>query len=171
MHLRPSCSTCIKRQSQCVYTPRLASGISPEEQAELDLLRQQKDGLRKQQGDAVAADVLQSVRTLPEDQALLLFHRLRASSTSANTSVSLSSRERLIKESLLLTRSFKTIISSKDILPASTLSVEYELMIRHPVLYPVISPEAPKILTVESAARAPGSGGPRDPAEDLTNFL
>ncbi|KAJ4387481.1 hypothetical protein N0V93_008073 [Gnomoniopsis smithogilvyi] len=165
---RPTCSTCIKRQSQCVYTPRPASGISPEEQVELNLLRQQKDGLGKQHGGSIAADVLESVRTLPEDQALLLFHRLRASPT--NSSVSLQWCE-ANKQGLTIDPHLKkTIITSNDIRPASTLSVEYELMIRHPLLYPVVSPETNNILSVASAAQL-SSLGRRDPAKDLSSLL
>lgn len=51
--------------------------MSQEDHAELGQLRQEKEEFRKQYDDASAAVVLERVRTLPEDQALILFHRLR----------------------------------------------------------------------------------------------
>lgn len=44
------------------------------------------------------------------------------------------------------------IITTDNICPPSPLSVGFELMIRHPLLYPVISFERPMILAVENSA-------------------
>lgn len=138
---------------------------------ELDLLRrqQQNDGVGKQHEDSVAADILESVRSLPEDEALLLFHRLRASYSSNNT-VSLDTVSKTGKQGLFTDRAPKAILTAHDILPASGNSVEYELMFRHPLLYPLVSPETQHILTVASAAKL-SVQGERVPVEDLSSFL
>lgn len=150
--------------------------MSLDEQVELDLLRRQQrqnavNG--KQSGESVAADVLECVRSLPEDQALLLFHRLRAS-YSSNDTVSLDnvSKEGKQKQEQDIDRTPKAILTAHDILPASRHSVEYELMLRHPVLYPRVSPETQPILVVASAAKL-SSRGERVPVvvEDLNSLL
>lgn len=61
----------------------MESSISPEEKAELELLRQENEGLRRHLEDS-DADILKSLGTLPEDEALLLLYRLRATALGSN---------------------------------------------------------------------------------------
>ncbi|CAN8105293.1 unnamed protein product [Discula destructiva] len=144
---QPSCSTCTKRKAQCVYAPRQEPALSQEEHAELNLLRQQKESSRMQDADTSTAAILERLRTLPEDQALELFHELRATGAGY----------------------YAHVITTDDIRPPSPFSVGFELMIRHPSLFPVISTEKPMILAVANAT------APRDRVqsgdEDFNSFL
>lgn len=135
--------------------------MSQEEHAELDHLRQEKESLTS------AAAVLQRVRTLPEDEALLLFHQLRATGAGNNDASPLVYVHEC--QDVLLTVPQKRFITTGDIRPPSPLSVEFELMMQHPVLYPVVSTDKNTILHVANATNIPDQE-PQDP-DDLTSFL
>lgn len=70
-----------------MYTAVVDNSISPEQKAELESLRQENEGLRRHLEDS-DADILKSLRTLPEDEALLLLYRLRATALGGSNAVS-----------------------------------------------------------------------------------
>ncbi|KAG8162117.1 hypothetical protein KVR01_007882 [Diaporthe batatas] len=108
--------------------------MTANERAELELLRQQHEGL------------LHRLKTLPEDEAVALLLQVRS--------------ETRVKEDLVTTRNIP--------LPSRT-SVEFELMHRHPIMYPVVaahdSPEIQvshlKTLPYRKQAAETGAGSSR----------
>lgn len=68
--------------------------MNTEEQAELARLRQENDNLKREFGRR-DSNVLESLRTLPEDEALSLFRRVRGLNTDSDPS-SVSSIQRFL---------------------------------------------------------------------------
>lgn len=139
--------------------------MSQEELAELAQLRQEKEMFRKHRDETSAAAVLDRIRALPEDQALVLFRQLRATASDNNPASLLACAK--TAQVVSTADCSKPVITTDDIPPPSPLSVEYELMIRHPVLYPAVSTKS-IILPIGNVPAAEHE--PHEP-ENLRSFL
>ncbi|KAJ0108827.1 c6 transcription factor [Diaporthe amygdali] len=95
-----------------------------EERAELEQLRQQHELPRKVPGHGGDdGDILHRLKTLPEDEAVALFIQLRSGA-----------------------RVNDNVVTARSIPAPSRTSLEFELIHRHPILYPVVTAaESPEI--------------------------
>lgn len=71
------CSTCVKRKLQCSFTARPEANLSQRERNELEQLRKENDQLRMRLAKT-SLESLETITTAPKDEALALFHQLRA---------------------------------------------------------------------------------------------
>ncbi|PSR85705.1 hypothetical protein BD289DRAFT_474202 [Coniella lustricola] len=110
------CPACVKRKLKCSFTTRQETGLSHKERVELEELRKDNDQLRKRLAtDTTTIENLDTITTAPEDEALAFFHQLRTTGRAKSSAM----------------------ITAKDIPLPDKESLEFELMMRHPVPYPI----------------------------------
>ncbi|UNI16929.1 hypothetical protein JDV02_003311 [Purpureocillium takamizusanense] len=137
---RPKCGPCLKRGGECVYREPIQSPGS-----EVDALQKERDHLKtKLSGHARLLDQL---KNLPEDEALGLLQRLRATSSSdspnALSEMSGGMHNRLRPSNNLAARAMSPVVDS---------GLEHELAARHALIYPRLEPldAGPLKILVES---------------------
>ncbi|KAK1987714.1 hypothetical protein LZ30DRAFT_579556 [Colletotrichum cereale] len=112
----PRCLMCEHRAEACAYTYSIRHRVTVTEGEE-------------SRGHG-SNEMLDSLRTLPHEQALELFFKLRNESNSPSLSVSASSEQRYLR----------------GLLPPTQNSLSFELSLRHPVAYPALFPVSYKDL-------------------------
>lgn len=103
----------------------------------MGILRRENEALKRLIGDSDGT--IERLKTLPEDEALALFHRFRATAGE---------------------NSHNNVITAGSIVPPLQTSLEFELMIRHPISYPVVALVDSPMLTVPEPIPRPSQ--PRD---------
>ncbi|KAK2035693.1 hypothetical protein LZ31DRAFT_421626, partial [Colletotrichum somersetense] len=130
---QPVCSQCLRRELTCEYraaTDTIPKAVSPGIQF-LD-----KD---KALSNADAADLLSVLKYVSDDDALEALQLLR----SGNDPAQVASALRKYKFGL------SQVALNRAILPPSQSSLEFELMMRHPISYPTWAPIQPTNLDLE----------------------
>lgn len=74
---KPVCSPCIRRGTECAYSPR--NEMNAEERAELEKLRQQHEApMKAPVTGSHDEEILHRLKSLPEDEAVALLLQVRA---------------------------------------------------------------------------------------------
>ncbi|KAL1867156.1 hypothetical protein VTK73DRAFT_4318 [Phialemonium thermophilum] len=152
----PRCTACRKRDEECVYPvdePLSGANMTNED----------------------AASVVRLLRTLPEDQAAELFRNLRTgSAVSANTSSAASSHGTPQGGGVALPPESRPL-SPGDLAPPARSSLEFEVMIRHPIAYPTLLPVELAYMTLDELlnprwSATPFGVVPPSPATAINNL-
>ncbi|KAJ4211347.1 hypothetical protein NW759_012548 [Fusarium solani] len=115
---RPTCQACIQRELKCEY---------PEEKSEAI------------EASFESRDLVARLRSLPYDQALELFQRLREGQGSSSSAAGESSAPAGSQESII-PPSIPDMTIIRSCMPGTPNSLEFELAIRHPIAYPTLYP-------------------------------
>jgi hypothetical protein len=146
---RPTCANCAERGLECEYIPEIGPTASPLQLERLTRAMKEPGGL------------LDLFKTLPYHDALELLHMLRETpadatpqaSTETSTSLSPSPFPLPLPTSPPSLWSHFPLPSQHSIigslLPPASCSVDLELMVRHPIAYPVLLPLTPASLPLD----------------------
>ena len=146
---KPTCSPCNRRGTVCTYSVHTDMNI--EERAELEQLRQQLEAPPRtvSGGGGGEEDLLHRLKTLPEHEAVTLLLQVRSGTrinqgssrpqpgpvAPGNWVWSFDSRIR----SNACSRCLQNLVTARNIPAPSQTSVEFKLMHRHHILYPVVT--------------------------------
>lgn len=152
---RPACSRCVRASVPCVYmsddaeaTPTMA-------------LKSERENLRRRLQEQV--DIVDSIRNLPENEAMDVFRRLRSTDKAT---AALSSHQGQAGGS--------SYVSDQGLaqmgMPSAESGIELELTMLHPTAYPVFVPSspwsiAPASLVGGSEQPTPSDNTPTPPPE------
>ncbi|KAK1982946.1 hypothetical protein LZ30DRAFT_748986 [Colletotrichum cereale] len=130
---QPECSQCLRRGLKCEYrviTDTILKAIPPGTQ-----LIDKEEALN----NSDAADLLEILKRVPDDEALEALKLLRNGNEPAEVSSALQSYDIGLSQVAL----------NRAILPPTQTSLEFELMMRHPLAYPTWAPVQPSKLDLE----------------------
>ncbi|KZL67779.1 c6 transcription factor [Colletotrichum incanum] len=130
---KPECSQCLRRGLKCEYrmiTDALLRAIPPGTQ-----LVDKEEALN----NAKAAELLDMLKRVPDDEVLEALKLLRIGNEPAEVSSALPKYDVGLSQVAL----------NRAILPPTQTSLEFELMMRHPVAYPTWAPVQPSKLDLE----------------------
>ncbi|GKT92710.1 C6 zinc finger domain containing protein [Colletotrichum tofieldiae] len=130
---QPECSQCLRRGLKCEYrvvTDTILKAIP----AGFQLVDKQQS-----LSNADAADLLEILKTVPEDEALEGLQLLRTGNDPALICSALRGYDAGLSSAAL----------NRAILPPTQSSLEFELMMRHPVAYPAWPPFQPSKLDLD----------------------
>ncbi|KAK2060497.1 hypothetical protein LY76DRAFT_591413 [Colletotrichum caudatum] len=134
---QPECSQCLRRGLKCEYraiTDTVLKAIPPGSQ-----LVDKEEAL----SNSDAADLLDVLRRVPDDEALEALRLLRNGTEPAEIGSALRRYDIGLSQVAL----------NRAILPPAQTSLEFELMMRHPVAYPSWAPVQPSKLDLEFLLR------------------
>lgn len=134
---QPQCSQCLRRGLKCEYrviTDTVLKAIPPGSQ-----LVDKEEAL----SNSDAADLLEILKRVPDDEALEALRFLRTGHEPAEAVSALRRYDVGLSQVAL----------NRAILPPTQSSLEFELMMRHPLAYPAWAPVQPTKLDLEFLLR------------------
>ncbi|KAF1926250.1 uncharacterized protein M421DRAFT_220820 [Didymella exigua CBS 183.55] len=151
---RPDCARCLRSRVPCVY-------ISDDADATPTMaLKSELESLQRRLQEH--ADLLESIRSAPDDEVLAIVHRLRS---AEDLSVVLSAYQGRIGGSSQASEH----ALARAVMPSAETAIDFELVMLHPTAFPVPVPPSPS--SMASAGLMGGSspsGTPMSPPEPYT---